>query len=340
MQKQGVMVDGEKEGTGGLTPEQLAVQTKTSCRYAREWLEMQAVAGWVHCLNPNEKVGNKRRFILPAEHAEVLANKDSLSYLLPLSLIMAGTGKMADKLVEAYRNDTGVSWDEIGTDAREGMAAMNRPFFLQLLPSQLEGILDPVIVKKLHHGNGKVLDVGAGYAWSSIGMAQYFAAAYVEVYDVDAPSIDKARQNITEAGLEDRVVAHCADVAAHASNNENTFDLAMALECIHDMPDPISVLRAMHKMVKKDGTVIVMDELTNHKFLTHQENKNPMEQALYGFSCLCCLPDGKSSPSSVETGAVMRPSVLRMYAQQAGFRDIEILPIENDMFRFYKLLIQ
>lgn len=42
--------------------------------------------------------------------------------------------------------------------------------------------------------------------------------------------------------------------------------------------------------------------------------------------------------SSAETGTVMRPSVLRMYAQQAGFRDVEILEAEHDWFRFYKLV--
>ena len=33
----------------------------------------------------------------------------------------------------------------------------------------------------------------------------------------------------------------------------------------------------------------------------------------------------------------MRPSVLRGYAREAGFSDIEVLPIENDFWRFYRL---
>jgi hypothetical protein len=36
--------------------------------------------------------------------------------------------------------------------------------------------------------------------------------------------------------------------------------------------------------------------------------------------------------------AVMRPSTLRAYAREAGFTDIEILPLEQDMFRFYQLV--
>ena len=58
----------------------------------------------------------------------------------------------------------------------------------------------------------------------------------------------------------------------------------------------------------------------------------------YGYSLLVCLPDGLSHPPSVGTGTVMRPHTLRGYAREAGFTDIEILPIENDFFRFYRLI--
>lgn len=45
-----------------------------------------------------------------------------------------------------------------------------------------------------------------------------------------------------------------------------------------------------------------------------------------------------SSSPSAGTGTMMRPNILRGYAQAAGFRDIEILPIEHDFFRFYRLV--
>jgi hypothetical protein len=41
---------------------------------------------------------------------------------------------------------------------------------------------------------------------------------------------------------------------------------------------------------------------------------------------------------SAGTGTVMRPDTLRRYARAAGFTDIEILPIENYFFRFYRLV--
>ena len=63
------------------------------------------------------------------------------------------------------------------------------------------------------------------------------------------------------------------------------------------------------------------------------------ERFFHGASLVVCLPDGLSSSPSVGTGTVMRPSTLRKYATDAGFRDLEVLPLEHDLFRFYRLVI-
>jgi hypothetical protein len=50
-----------------------------------------------------------------------------------------------------------------------------------------------------------------------------------------------------------------------------------------------------------------------------------------------CLPVGMAEQPSAGTGTVMRPHTLRRYAEQAGFARVEVLAIEHDMFRFYRL---
>ena len=52
---------------------------------------------------------------------------------------------------------------------------------------------------------------------------------------------------------------------------------------------------------------------------------------------MLCLPDGRSHPNSAATGTVLRPATLREYAARAGFADVDILGIEHDVFRFYRL---
>ena len=39
------------------------------------------------------------------------------------------------------------------------------------------------------------------------------------------------------------------------------------------------------------------------------------------------------------TGTVMRRETVEGYARQAGFTGFEVLPIENDFWRFYRLLV-
>jgi hypothetical protein len=62
-----------------------------------------------------------------------------------------------------------------------------------------------------------------------------------------------------------------------------------------------------------------------------------VERYLYGFSTTVCLIDAMSFEGASGTGTVMRPSTLRLYALEAGFSDMEVLPIEHDGFRFYRL---
>jgi hypothetical protein len=43
------------------------------------------------------------------------------------------------------------------------------------------------------------------------------------------------------------------------------------------------------------------------------------------------------SPTAA-TGTVMRPATLRGYAEQAGFGAVEVLELDTDLWRFYRLL--
>jgi hypothetical protein len=58
---------------------------------------------------------------------------------------------------------------------------------------------------------------------------------------------------------------------------------------------------------------------------------------MYSASVLLCLPSGMAEQPSAGTGTVMRPDTLRRYASEAGFHEVEILPIEHPFFRFYRL---
>jgi SAM-dependent methyltransferase len=316
--------------TDPLTSGELASRTATAERYAREWLEHQAVTGVLSVDEPGA-AATDRRYRLPRAHAEVLTDVLSPDHVLPLARMVAGLGLHLDTLVDAYRSGSGVSWATFGTDARESQAAANRPLFLGALPKEyLPSIPDVAAV--LERG-GRIADIGCGFGWSAIGVAVAHPAVTVDGYDLDPPSIEAARRNAVEAGVADRVRFHCAD----AATAQGRYDLVAAYECLHDMPDPVPVLRTMRHLADPDGVVLVVDERVAETFTAPGDE---VEQLMYGWSITCCLPDGLAHPGSVGTGTVMRPDVLRGYAREAGFADVEILPVEDPFFRCYRLRSQ
>ncbi len=314
-----------------LTKDDLASATSTDPRYACEWLEQQAVTGILTVDDP-DLLPQDRRYTLPVGHAEVLTDRDSLNYLAPMGRLVTAGGLQLPALVEAYRTGGGVSWEQFGIDMRTGQAEMNRPWFLAALGSDWFPAV-PDLNDRLV-GGGRVADIGCGEGWSSISIAQAYPEVSVDAFDIDEASIRAARSHAREAGVDDRVTFH--DVDAAGLELDGRFDVVTAFECIHDLPDPVGVLGTMRRLAKTDGQVVVMDERVSERFPGRGDD---IERVMYGFSLFICLPDGMSHVPSAATGTVMRPDTLRQYARQAGFSDIETLPIEADFWRFYRLLL-
>lgn len=318
-------------GYSFLNSTELASHTGTHERYVCEWLEQQTVAGILQVENADADA-KARRYCLPAGHREVLVERDSLNYLAPLAQLLVGAVRPLESVVNAYRNGGGVPYEEYGVDLREGQAGMNRAMFLkQLGPEWLAAIPD-VHARFQANPPARIADIGCGAGWSSIGIAQAYPKVRVDGYDLDAPSIEMARANSSEAGLSHRVSFYTRD--ASDPMLAGRYDLVTAFECVHDMSDPVGALRTMRNLAGENGVVIVMDERVGDSFT---EKGNEVEWMMYGWSALHCLPVGMANQPSTETGTVMRPDTLRNYARRAGFRDVEILSIEHFFFRFYRL---
>jgi SAM-dependent methyltransferase len=312
---------------GPLTSGELAARTGTAERYAREWLEQQAVTG---ILGTDPEVdATHRRYTLPAAYVGPLTDVLDLGHVAPFARATIGFVKQVDLLLDAFRTGGGVSWAEHGADAREAQAAANRPLFLGPLGREyLPAIPD---VDAALRAGGRVADVGCGLGWSSIGIALAYPDCTVDGYDVDEPSVAAARRNAREAGVDDRVRFHLVDAATVGAA---PYDAVFAFECVHDLPDPVGVLAAMRRLAGERGAVLVMDERVAETFTAPGDE---VERLMYGFSLLCCLADGMAHQPSAGTGTVMRPSTLRRYAVEAGFTDVDVLDIDNDFFRFYRL---
>ena len=314
---------------GPLGPGALAAATGTLERYTREWLEQQAVAGIVE-VDDQKADPAERRYALPAGHAEVLTDPLSMRFLAPAAAQLVASGIALPALVGTYRGERTMGWDDYGSDMRQGQADMNRPWLMTALGTEvLPSIAD---VHERLSGGGRVADIGCGGGWSTIAMAKSYSRIEADGYDLDEPSVEMARRNAAEEGVADRVRFQVRDAAS--DDLAGAYDLVTAIECIHDLGDPVGVLRTMRRLRNDGGTVLVVDEKVAERFTAPGDD---VERYMYGFSITTCLPDGMAYPGSAGTGTVMRPDTLRAYAAEAGFSDVEILPMDHDTFRLYRL---
>ncbi len=100
------------------------------------------------------------------------------------------------------------------------------------------------------------------------------------------------------------------------------------------MSRPIDVLRTTRGLLADGGCVVVCDERTADRF---EAPAGEIERFLYGASILHCLPVGMMGDDPAGTGTVMRTETVERYATDAGFSRFEVLPIENDWYRLYRL---
>ncbi|MEO7294813.1 MAG: methyltransferase domain-containing protein [Candidatus Limnocylindria bacterium] len=308
---------------GPATPDELAGRTGTDPRYVREWLEQQAVGAILD-------VDVANRFSLSEEHAAVLVDDESLNLMAPISRMLTAAIGRLPVLVDAYRSGHGVGWDAYGADMREGQAAFNRPAFTHLLGDEWLPAIGDVHERLQTDPPARIADVGCGQGWSTIAIARAYPKARVVGIDLDAPSIEAARHNAVEAGLDGVEFRH----GDAATLDDGPYAAAIIIEAVHDMANPVPVLRSIRETLVPGGSLIVVDERVAETFAAPGDD---LERFMYGWSITTCLPDGRSRSPSVATGTVMRPDTLRAYATEAGFAEMEILPIENDFFRFYRL---
>jgi 2-polyprenyl-3-methyl-5-hydroxy-6-metoxy-1,4-benzoquinol methylase len=309
-----------------ITPVELAQQMGYAERYVREWLECLAAGEY---LDYDSTTG---RFSLPPEHAAVLVDPDSPSSAIGVVGWIPSFANILPQLMEAFRTGGGVPYEAYGLDMLTAQGLFNRPMFINDYVSAWIPTM-PDIESKLKAG-GQVAEVGCGLGWSVIALAQGFANSQIDAIDPDELSIQEAQSNAEKAGVSDRITFHLSTV--EEAPIQGPYDLITAFECLHDMPYPVQALSRMRELLAPDGVVLIADEAVGD---TLEENTNFMGHFLYNFSVLHCLPQAMAFPNAAGTGAVIKSSTVSKYADEAGFKSIAILPIENPQFRFYRLTL-
>jgi 2-polyprenyl-3-methyl-5-hydroxy-6-metoxy-1,4-benzoquinol methylase len=313
---------------GPATSGELAARTGTAERYVREWLEHHAASGLLEVDDPAADP-LRRRYLLPPAHVPVLADLDDLRYRAFNGIEIVRAGRGLPELVEAFRTGDApppLPW------APEGRADYNRAAFLNLLGTRWLPAIADVDRRLRSEPPAQVADLACGTGWSSVAIAQGYPLVRVDGFDLNADAIAAARRNAEQAGLSERVTFAVTDAAGDGWSGR--YDLVTIFEGLHDMARPVDALRTARGLLSRSGSVVIADELTADEFTAPASE---LERFYYGWSVVACLPGAMGDPGTSATGAVMRPATLRRYAQEAGFAGVEVLPLETETWRFYRL---
>src|SRR5215207_7069365 len=331
---------------GPFTAPAFAKASAIAPRYAREWLEQQAAAGYV-AVDETGPFRHERRFRLHEHVVPVLVDELHPAHVGPVAGMLAGVALAFPELVADFRGGRGVAFDEYGAELRQGLGALNRPTFTHEVRGWVDTLPDRAAALD---AGGAVLDAGCGVGWSTIALANAFPNARVVGLDLDEASIEEARVNAREAGVADRVefvlgnagesaaVRRAAARAASGSHEADAatsgFDLVTVFEALHDMGRPVEALREFRALLGSGGALLVADERVADHFAPDAE---PVERMLYAMSVLHCLPATMAESDEVANGTVLRTPTLRRWAAEAGFGRVDVLGIENPFWRFYRI---
>lgn len=307
----------------------LAKATGVHPRYAREWLEQQAASGML-AVSGDDADPYARTFALPEDAREALLDADSPFYVGTLPGFIASIAEVWPQVADAFRSGGGVPYAAYGEGTRHGIGGMNRPAFRAGIAEWVATL--PDIEARLAGGGARVLDLGCGTGWSAIALAEAFPAARVHGVDLDEASVAEASGHAAENGLADRVTFACEDAAKPGVSGR--YDLVCVFEALHDMADPVAALRSARDVLAPGGAVLIGDEKVAAEFAAPGDL---LERLNYGFSVLHCLPATRAEGTAVEAGTVLRPGTVRTYAAEAGYGGFAELPIEHDLWRFYRL---
>jgi len=167
----------------------------------------------------------------------------------------------------------------------------------------------------------KVLDVGCGGGILSEAMAQ--RGATVTGIDMGEAPLSVARLHLLESGLE--VDYRQITAEALAAEQPGQYDVVTCLEMLEHVPDPASIIRACHTLVKPGGQVF---------FSTINRNPKAYALAVIGAEyILKMLPRGTH-----DYRKFIRPSELGAWCRDTGLEVKDIIGLTyNPLTKDYKL---
>jgi len=323
----------------GLTSAGIAQAGNLSERWVREWCANQ-VAARIITADYSYKldkmtwpVDENTIYKLTPEAIAVLANEEHPAFGMGMFHRLPATFDRLKDLPESFRTGLGFDYDAHGPDGAVGIERSFEPwsnaFLIDLVLPKLAGIID-----KLMDGIS-VVDIGCGAGSAVLLMAEHFPNSTFTGIDISEHALARASEKLTFSGLRNATFVN-AKAASLPTNS--TVDFVTTFDCIHDMTQPREMIESIYRMLKEDGSWLLVD-IKAGVTLADNVSKNPMAALMYGISVLSCMASALSDHNGEGLGTLGLPSLLaEEFAHKAGFTSFRQLDISHSVNAFYEIL--
>lgn len=304
------------EANGPATSHELAALAGINERYATEWLNAMACAGYLDYRPESDRQANpgSGRFSLPPEHAGLLAQEGSRIFLGGMYQLVSAMLPRLEEVIQAFQQGGGVSQADYGALFWEGLERYSISGFENLLLQEWLPAV-PEIQSNLERGI-EAADIGCGAGRGLIKLAQTFPSSKFVGYDVYGPSIDTALANAAEAGVGDRVRFQRLD---GSQGLPSSYDLITTFDVVHDSARPLELLSAIRQALRPGGAYLVL-EINSAERL--EDNIGPLGAVKLGLSVMYCMTTSLAQEGAGLGTMGLPESKLLELCTQTGFSGV------------------
>ena len=309
---------------GPSTSAELAVRAGLNERYVREWLGSLACAAYID-YDPASA-----RFSMSPEHAAVLAQEEGVDAMAGAYLLLASGWLLIDRVEEAFRTGEGIPQSAYDQRKVDGTARSTAAWHDNLLVQQWLPAL-PRVQQKLQAG-ALVADLGSGSGRAVTRMAQAFPDSRFVGHDNYGPAVESATRFAASEGVSDRVSFTQRDISEEMARR---YDIITTFDVIHDLADPRSALKSIHRALKPDG-IYLMLEINCADSL--EGNFGSLGARRYGTSVMHCMSTSLAGGGEGLGTMGLPPSKVEEFCKEAGFSAVRHAPIENEFNILYEII--
>ncbi|WP_299445097.1 class I SAM-dependent methyltransferase [uncultured Phycicoccus sp.] len=299
------------------TSRQIADAAGLDERYVREWLG-GVVCGGLVGYDPTAGTYALREEVGPLVTGP---GPDNLARTMRIVSLM---GAVAPRITACFRTGGGLRYEDYpgfhDVQAEDSGAVHDVALLDAIVP--LTGLTE-----RLRAGID-VLDIGCGEGHAVNLLGRAYPASRLTGYDLSAEALQAARAEASAWGLTNVTFAE-HDVATLP---EGRWDLVTAFDTVHDQAHPATVLGAVRRALRADGTFLMVDINASSRL---EDNADlPWGAFLYAVSTLHCMSVSLGQGGD-GLGTVWGVQLAERMIREAGFERVTVHELEQDPFNVY-----